>query len=237
VLTAQISPRVAPAGKAPDSHVAFAQIVERVDQMPGVLHTAAVPLSGSRFTTDLEVPGRTENDDRTVSIRRVTPDYHRALRIPLRNGRFLEATDRAGAPNVVLINESAARKYFPSEDPIGRRVIGNDEHRTVVGVVRDVHQSSLETEPITEAYVPMAQSAGPFGDVIIRTSGDPYAVLPAVKSAVFAVLPDVPLRNVRTMEELIALEPFTQGSMPGCHANASQDAPAQCFWTCSPASG
>jgi putative ABC transport system permease protein len=209
VLTAQIRPRFAPGEKPPDSRAAFAQIVERLRQRPGVVHAAiiagGIPLSGSMFTTDIKVPGTTiENDDRIISIRVVTPDYHRALRIPLRKGRLLEPTDGARAPKVVIINESAARKYLPAKDPIGRAVIVNDEMRTVVGVVGDVHQSSLETEPRTEVYVPMAQSSSVSGELVIRTSGDPYAVLPDVKSTVFAVLPDVPLRNVQTMDELLA---------------------------------
>jgi putative ABC transport system permease protein len=103
----------------------------------------------------------------------------------------------------VIINDSAAKKYFPGEDPIGRTV-GINGDRTIVGVVGDVHQSSLETEPRTEAYVPMAQGRVTFGELVIRTSGEPYDVLPQVKSAVLGVLPDVPLRNMRTMEELIA---------------------------------
>ena len=210
VLTARIAPRVERGTRGPDFHVAFAQVVERVNKIPEVVHaamiTGGVPLSGSRFTTALDVPGKIiEDDDRTISIREVTREYHQALRIPLVRGRLLEATDRAGAPNVVLLSEAASRKYFPGEDPIGRVIRIKEEIRTVVGVVGDVHQSSLETEPLPDAYVPMAQTAGRFpGDLVVHTSGDPYAVLPAVKSAVFAVLPDVPLRNVRTMEELFA---------------------------------
>jgi len=192
VLTARIAPRIGVGPRGPDFQGAFAQIVERVNGIPEVVHaamiTGGVPLSGSRFTTTLDVPGRIiENDDRTISIRQVTPHYHQALRIPLRRGRLLEATDRAGAPNVVLLSEAASRKCFPGEDPIGRVVRIKDEIRTVVGVVGDVHQSSLETEPLPESYVPMAQTVGRFpGDLVVHTSGDPDAVLPAVKSAVFA---------------------------------------------------
>ncbi len=76
--------------------------------------------------------------------------------------------------------------------------------RTIVGVVGDIYQTSLETAPRTEAYVPIAQGRTLGGDLIIRTSGDPYTVLPAVRAAVLSVLPDVPLRNVRTMNEVIA---------------------------------
>jgi putative ABC transport system permease protein len=112
-------------------------------------------------------------------------------------------TDRRGAPGVVIINDTAAKKYFPGEDPIGRTVeIGGS--RTIVGVVGDVHQTSLEIEPRAEAYVPVEQGVVLGGDLVIRTSGRPLDVLPAVKAAVFEVLPDVPLRNVATMEELIS---------------------------------
>jgi putative ABC transport system permease protein len=213
VLTVQISPRAAPGTRAPNFGAAFGRILERVTQTPGVVHAAIIsggtPLSGSMFTTDLKVPGRPAGNDNGISIRVVTPDYHRALGIPLRRGRLLEATDRAGATNVTLINESAAMKFLPGEDPIGRSVTINDQTRTIVGVVGDVHQSSLETGPLGEAYVPMDQSTNlhyalAAAELVVRTSGDSYDVLPALKSAVLTVLPDVPLRNVRTMEELIS---------------------------------
>jgi putative ABC transport system permease protein len=213
VLTARVSPRAEPGRTASDSAAALAQIVERLSQTPGVVHAAmiagGIPLSGGMFTTQLEVPGRTIENDDGISIRFVTPDYQLALRIPLRSGRLLDVTDRAGGTNVALINESAARKYFPGENPIGRSARINGESRTVVGVVGDVHQSSLESGPRAEAYVPISQSlnlhyALASAEMVIQTSADPYGVLPAVKSAVLAVMPDVPLRNVRTMEELFS---------------------------------
>ena len=208
VLTVQISPRSEPGSPPQDAAPAFAQIVERIAQAPGVLHASMIsggmPLGGSMSVTSITIPGgrKIENDD-GISIRQVTPDYHKALRIPLRSGRLFEASDRKGAADVVIINESAAKKYFPGEDPIGRsaRIKGP---RTIVGVVGDVYQSSLETEPRTEAYVPMAQMRVGFGELVIRTSGSPYDVLPAVKAAVLAALPDVPLRNVRTLDEVLA---------------------------------
>jgi putative ABC transport system permease protein len=137
-----------------------------------------------------------------ISIARVTPDYHQTFGIPLRRGRFFTGADRRGAGNVVIISEAAARKYFPGLDPIGRAV-ALGENWVVVGVVGDVHQFSLEAEPMTQAYVPIAQTSAAGGILAIRTNGDPYDVLPSVKAAVFAVMPDVPLRNVTTMEELL----------------------------------
>ena len=207
VLTVQVSPRFEP-GKPPgDSSRAFIDIVERISQAPGVIHASmisgGIPMGGGMSVTTITVPGRKIENDDGISIRGVTPEYHKALRIPLKAGRLFEATDRKDGANVVILNESAARKYFPGENPVGRSV-GLSEDRTVVGIVGDVHQFSLETEPRAEAYVPIAQQEAPFGDLMIRTSDDPYQVLPAVKAAVLAVLPDVPLRNVRTMEEIFA---------------------------------
>ena len=207
VLTVQVSPRFEP-GKPPgDVSRAFIEIVERISQAPGVVYASMIsggmPMGGSMSVTSLTVPGRKVDNDDGISIRRVTPEYHHALRIPLKAGRLFEATDRKDGANVVILNEAAAKKYFPGENPVGRSV-GLEDDRTVVGIVGDVHQSSLETEPRTEAYVPIAQQETSFGELIIRTSGDPYQVLPAVKAAVLAVLPDVPLRNVRTMEEIFA---------------------------------
>lgn len=85
---------------------------------------------------------------------------------------------------------------------MGKTVVLNGE-RVVVGVVGDVYQTSLETDPVTEAYVPVAQADVTFAELVIRTSGNPLEVMPSVKSAVLAVLPDVPLRNVRTMEQVL----------------------------------
>ncbi len=208
VLTLQVSPRIPPGGSPtpPDYSSSMLQIVERVAATPGVLHASIIsggmPLGGSMSTTGMTVPGRKVDDPTGISIRRVTPEYHKALRIPLRQGRLFEATDRAGSPNVVILSELAAKKYFPDENPIGRAVQTNDADRTVVGVVGDVHQTSLETASITEVYVPTGQLRVVSGEMVIRTSGNPYGVLPAVKAAVLQVLPDVPIRNVRTMEEL-----------------------------------
>jgi putative ABC transport system permease protein len=213
VLTIGVQPRMQPGvvrSGAPNNAVAFQQIVDRIAQTPGVVHASAIsggmPLGGSMSITTMTVPGKKveRSDDDGISIRRVTPKYFDALRIPIKEGRAFTDLDREGAPKVVIINESAAKKHFPGESAVGKSVSFGDDAVTVVGVAGDVYQSSLETEPRTEAYTPMAQSRAAFGELVVRTSGDPYDVLPAVKSAVLQVLPDVPLRNIRSMEEIIA---------------------------------
>ena len=212
VLTAQISPpvqlrsvAVRPTNQAP----VFADIVERIRRIPGVVDASMgrVPLGGDNATlTSVTVPGRFDlTAGEMIGLTTVTPDYHTALRIPLRRGRLFASTDREGAPPVAIVNDSAATKYFPGEDPIGRPIALAGNTRTIVGVVADVHQFSFEVAPRAEAYVPLEQSLVLGSELVIRTSGSPYDVLPQVKAAVFTVLPDVPLRNIRTMDELIAM--------------------------------
>jgi putative ABC transport system permease protein len=221
VLAVRITPYVGPANSAPHSSyapvAAFDRILEELERQPNVVRVAAIfggsPLSNSSSITSFRVPGRAIENDNGISVRLVTPDYHRTLEIPLKKGRLLDSSDRAGSMNVVVINEAAARKYFGADDPIGGTVILNSDTRVVVGVVGDVHQRSLEMQPREEAYAPVAQKLNAngglvfwtsSGDLVVRTSGDPYAVLPAVKSAVLAVLPDVPVRAATTFDERFA---------------------------------
>jgi MacB-like periplasmic core domain len=207
VLTTQIFRRTLPGQPPADWGPALAEIVERVSQTRGVVHAAAVspgiPLSIRMRINGLAIRGRPIEGDAGVSIKVVTPEYHKALRIPLRSGRLFDATDRTGTADVVIMSESAARTFFPGEDPVDRVVVLDGIDRTVIGVVADVRQWSLETPARSEVYVPMAQSQSGTGYLVIRTSVDPNDVLPAVKVAALSVLPDVPLRFVTTMEDVI----------------------------------
>jgi predicted permease len=209
VLTAQISPRIENPLEPPDLSHLFGELLERLEDVPGVAHASmvahAVPLGGGSGTTTIRIPGKPAdpNADDRISIRRVTPGFFQALGIPLKSGRVFTGEDRRTSPAVMIINESAARRYFAGEEPVGRTArIYKD--RTIVGVVGDIRQVNLETEPVAEAYLPFAQESMSGGELAIRTRGEPYAILPAVKAALHAVLPDVPLRNVRTMDELVA---------------------------------
>jgi putative ABC transport system permease protein len=209
ILIAQVSPRLDSRTKPRSFAPAFDEIVERLGQTPGVVQASMIagglPLGGSISLTTITVPGKSVdlNKAERISVRRVTSKYLQTLGIPLRRGRMFTDRDRQGSLPVAIINDAAAKQHFPGEDPIGREVDINGI-LTVIGVVGDVHQTSFELEPRAEAYVPMAQSGATGAELAIRTSGNPYDVLPAVKATVYGVLPDVPLRNVKTMEELIA---------------------------------
>jgi putative ABC transport system permease protein len=211
VLTTSLQPRwdrsVAGA-PIPDYRAEVGRIVDRIAALPGVVHAAAIsggmPMGGSMSQSSITVAGREiPPADRSISVRQVTPDYHRAVGIPLKRGRLLEPGDRDGLTPVIVINELAAAKYFPDSDPIGQTVQINGP-RTIVGIVGDVYQTRLETAPRTEAYMPVAQNRVIFTELVVKTSAPPESLAAGVRAAVLAEMPDVPLRNTRTLEEVIA---------------------------------
>ena len=97
-----------------------------------------------------------KGDDDSIDRREVSPDYLKVLRVPLVRGRMLTAQDQDGALDVVLINETAARKYWPGADPIGQRVKIDKKNRMVVGIVADIRHFGPETPPRQECYIPLA---------------------------------------------------------------------------------
>jgi putative ABC transport system permease protein len=210
VITTYVSPRNEPGQRAPDRSALFTQILERVSHAPGVVSAAAsvggVPLGFRARINGLRVKGREDEGQQPVWIKPVTPDYHKTVGIPLRSGRVFDGSDYAGGPKSVILSESSAKTFFPGEEAVGRTILMDGADRTVVGVVGDVRHSSLETGPRAEVYMPWSQTENGYGELLIRTSGDPHDVLPALKSAVLAVFPDVPLREVKTMEEVVARE-------------------------------
>ena len=151
--------------------------------------TGGLPLSGSWNRSSVELPGRGElpGADNDVDVRRVSPDYLKALRVPLLRGRHLTGFDRASAPLVALVNDAAARKYWPGQDALGQRITIADKERIVVGVVGNIRHLGPETPPRQEAYIPMAQENVQAATLVARTTGPPLEVLPAVKAAIRSV--------------------------------------------------
>ena len=200
VLTAQISPRVTVSAPE-DRTAALADVVERIGTLPGVEHAAMLfgqlPLTDGIRSTSFPLP---DGKIARLSIKSVSPAYHAVLRIPLRRGRFFTAADRSGAPSVIILNEAAVAAYLPGENPIGRTFSG----ATIVGVVGDVRQNGVERDVMPEMYSPLAQGRASGAELLVRTTGDPYASLRAVRAATFEVLPDVPLRNVTTIDEMFS---------------------------------
>ena len=142
----------------------------------------------------------------------VNETYFSTLGAPLLRGRFFTERDDDKAPDVVIINETLAKQYFPGVDPVGRRLknggperpIGpNNKWNTIVGVVGDINYSGLDAPPEPVVYYPFRQATNNNQYVIIRTSMNPRSLEPAVKAVVADLDKDLPIVNVRTMDELM----------------------------------
>ena len=192
-------------------------LVERLRTVPGVESAAAgfgLPLaSGNNANISFTIAGKPPwpaGQDETLLVRLVTPDFLKTLGIPLLGGRGLTERDRDGSPPVLLINQAAARRFFPAESPLGHRLdIGwGKEDRMlggeIVGIVGDVHQLGLDQAVEPEVYVPFDQ--WPIGAVafVLRTAGDPERVLAEARSQVRALAPDLPVYNGRSLEQAVA---------------------------------
>lgn len=195
------------------------QILEAVRNVPGVEMAAAVsgglPLTGSWSRTSVSLPGKgeLEGDDDSIDLRTVSPEYLQVLRIPLRRGRYLNEFDRQGSEPVVVINEAAARKYWPGEDALGKRILMSSTDRAVVGIVGDIRHLGPERPPRQEAYIPMGQNRMIGAELVLRTHGDPLQVFPAVREAIWRVNPNQLLRTENLtleayMDRLIAQRRF-----------------------------
>lgn len=184
----------APVGR-PDA-AAIGQAIDAVRRVPGVEAAGAVsgglPLTGNWSRSSVELPDRGElaGPENMIDVRRVSPDYLEVLRVPLLRGRHLTTFDRASTPLVVLVNDVAARKYWPGQDALGQRITVADKERVVVGVVGNIRHLGPETPPRQEAYVPMAQEGVRAATLVVRTTRPALEILPAVKAAIRSVNPD-----------------------------------------------
>ena len=141
-----------------------------------------------------------------VELRAVSPDYFRAMGIPLVAGRFLSDQDNERSEHVILINQSFARRYFSAQNPIGKRInAGLDGWMTVIGVVADVKQAGLTDAVRVELYAPHAQvQLSNAMSLVIRASSDPTALVAAIRRETQALDPAQPIYNIKTMETVIA---------------------------------
>ena len=208
--------RLTPSGPAYGSGDAIARfydaVLDRLRQTPGVDAAGAVgalPLSGSANTSNFSLVGQPQapdGQDPTARWERITPDYLRAIGIPLEAGRAFDARDVAGAPSVVLVSESWARKFFPGEtDIVGRlvRLGGSEEQTTIIGVVGDVRHDGLNEPVQPTMFLSFAQHPEGGMALVVRTSGDPATLTSAVREAVRSVDASIPVYDVSTMLEQV----------------------------------
>ena len=202
-----------------DRDAFYRRVLERVEALPGVEsagYTGYAPLmyEGGRAMVLVEGRPRPEGSEVTRSLalnRGVSPGYFAALGVPLVSGRFLDERDTRGADRTVVINETMARHFWPDEDPLGRRfgIAGPGEPMTVVGVVGDVQEIGLAVPAESALYMPLDQTAIPFmwpRQLVLRTDGDPLALAPAVRRAIWDVDPNQPVSSLRAMSEVLDSE-------------------------------
>jgi putative ABC transport system permease protein len=187
------------------------QMLSGIREIPGVDSAAFIstlPLSGMDARRPYFKPDDPAGRDQQqmVQYRVITPDYFRAMNIPLKKGRFFDESDRQGSRDVVIISDKFARELWPDADPVGRMINVGDlmqpEPREIVGVVGDVRHQGLGTEPPIEVYRPAYQVAWPFFGAVVRSTSEPAPVVSSVRAAVWAVDKDLPIDSIRTMDDL-----------------------------------
>jgi len=187
----------------------YRQIVERLQALPGVQAVGAVsrlPLSGGNSSRSFSVSG--SERDHNADIRVSTPDYFRTMGIPLLKGRTFNESDVESSLKLAVVNDALARTVFPGQDPIGKQLtkFGPDNLTLqIIGVVGNVRHVGLDTAPRSEIYQLLGQAQWPSMFVAIRSAtSDAASLTSAAQDAVWSVNKDVPLANVRTMQDLIA---------------------------------
>jgi predicted permease len=190
----------------------FDGLLPRLAAVPGVRAVGAVsdlPFGPGGSTRSFNVEGfqpPTGQQGPWGDFRVATPGYFEALRIPLRRGRVFTPRDAASARPVAVVDEELAARYWPNQNPVGKRVnLGAPEGQPpawieVVGVVGHAKQEGLDAEARVQLYLPYAQSPGAQLALAVRTTGNPERLLPALRAAVREVDRDLPLADVRTLE-------------------------------------
>jgi putative ABC transport system permease protein len=186
------------------------KMIEAFQQIAGVERVAAInnmPTSGSNSSRAIEIDGHPPADPNnlpTVDYRTITSDYFSTLRIPIVRGRAFSSGDREGTQPVVIVSESMARKFWPNEDPIGRRMkIRGGAWLTVVGVSGDVIHDWFNRRNTPAMYSPLPQSPTDYLCLVVRTTGEPTTIAPDARRALLRIDPDQPLFDVMTMRRAL----------------------------------
>ncbi|HEV8037939.1 MAG TPA: ABC transporter permease [Bryobacteraceae bacterium] len=189
---------------------AFQDIQHRLESNPQVIAagaTSTAALHGYTWTGDATVEGRSGDDyERELRHKAVTPGYFRAMGTPVVAGRDLNEFDKAGVPPVTLVNEALRQKYFHAENPVGKRIRfgrpnDKDPFVTIVGVVADQKQDGLDAAVLPEAYAPLAQDTQNPLTFVVRTKGDPQALVAFARDQVHAIDKDLAVTDVTTLQE------------------------------------
>jgi putative ABC transport system permease protein len=194
------------------------QTLDRLQSLPGVESVAFVapmPFSGAELGGDFRIDGRPTPEpgrEPVANVRNVTSQYFQTIRIPLLKGRYFTEQDQPGSVGACIVNDTLAKRYFPSEDPLGKRIQelyvnqnkGDPKQYEIVGVVGDVHHNSLIRATTPEVYLPHRQNSWRWGNFIVRTTTDPAALSRAFTDAIRTTDKNVPVTRVRPLREAIS---------------------------------
>jgi putative ABC transport system permease protein len=191
----------------------YSQAVDQISALPGVQSVGIAnmtPLSGDNFYLNVDIEGHQVTDPNqrpSAEYRAISQDYFRAIGTPLKQGRLFTNHDDEGATQVVIINEELARRYWPNEQPIGKRLtIRNfsETPREVIGIVGNMRDFGAEAEFRPELYVPYQQSPAASYDVVVRTSSQQGNIVPTVRGLIRAIDRDIPIYKVQTLDQVVA---------------------------------
>jgi putative ABC transport system permease protein len=194
------------------------QLLPRLHAIPGVASAGAVlalPLTDRSFVISFQIGGRPPMppaQQPSIQTRVATTEYFQTMGIPLRRGRLFSADDRAGTPPVVLLTESAVREYFPNEEPLGKKITLGWGHGPgtpraggeVVGIVGDIKEEGLQEPNPPQIYLPYQQWPVQSMAVVLRTAVPPASISEAARRAVHDVDPNLPVSQVRTLEQIVS---------------------------------
>jgi putative ABC transport system permease protein len=187
------------------------QVTEEVAKIPGVQAVSLVrglPFSGNGGSISITLPDRElpkQGTEPEVMFNTVMPNYFETIGIPLLKGRTFGSEDHADAPVAMIINQTMAQKFWPSQDPLGKqiKVVDDGSQGTIVGVVGDAKHYWIEEEQKPQLYVAYSQSPGIFATLLVRTTVEPLSIAEQVRQAVWRVDPDQPMWKIRTVEFLV----------------------------------
>ena len=215
VVTLQVSPTGPRYRKDSDAVQYFETAVQRIRALPGVVSASSIsfiPVDGLGSATDFTLDDRPKpapGDNPVGDVRVVSDNYFRTLGIPLLQGRdFSLATDHPDDPIIkVIASRTMVDKYWPDQNPIGKRITmdwGKELHAEVVGVVGDVRLQSLDSPARTTLYWYLPQFPNGFMSFVVRTSGPPSQRLNDIRAAILSTDPETPIGKIRTMDEIEA---------------------------------
>jgi predicted permease len=212
VVVAQVAPPPARYDGGAKQHVFYAELLEQVSALPGVERAAAassIPFGGDRTSISVAIEGYSPPPGAAppISVRWVvTPGYFATVGIPLRQGRDFSAADGVEAPGLVIVSETFARRFWPDQDPLGKRlrVPWVEQWWTVVGIAGDVHQDDLAGEIDLALYRPYAQDPIRNMTLAIRTGESPQALAANLRAVVGRVDKDTPVSRITTLRQMVS---------------------------------